>query len=213
MKIIIVLSGPPSCGKDTAASAFNRWYHCCEHLEMKRQLFKIAKSIIPFSEKEWDERYECPTLKSQPWDKLGGLSQRQFMIKISEEWCKPIFGKDYFGHMAVKSVIDTDNDIPWTTNTFYFFSDGGFMEEIECLKEVKDSKLIVIRIHREGKSFAGDSRNYLYLPGSDADVVNDGTPDDLCYKIHQKVEELSGIKFGDHNFWLRDKTGLVPVEA
>lgn len=146
---IIVLNCPPRSGKDTIAAEFvkNDGYTM---LSFKAQLIEIALLISNVSRQEWDERYE--TMKDVPWDRLGGLSQRQYLIKISEEWVKPVHGKDYFGK------IIAENSHPRNT---YILPDGGFEEEIFPLYEKYASQLLILQWSRNDCTFEHDSRDWI----------------------------------------------------
>lgn len=153
MKKVIILNGPPGAGKDTIAAELVKhlgWNHC----EFKRQLFNLTKTIYQISDEEWDEHYTREQ-KEQFWDKLDGLSPRNALIKVSEEVIKPNFGKDYFGIAAAKSLKEGYN----------VFSDGGFYDELLPLKDVVGAEnILLIRLYRDGCTFAGDSRSYITPP-------------------------------------------------
>lgn len=152
-RTIIVLNGPPNSGKDVCAKYLEE-NDIGMHVEMKTKLIEIACVMADISERAWYCRYDNRELKEQPWDVCGGLSQRQFLIKISEEWVKPLFGKDYFGVMANNELMATP------TEKVFIFSDGGFVEELKGLAD-KDTDLLIIRLHRPGADYSGDSRSYV----------------------------------------------------
>lgn len=166
-KKVFILNVPAGQGKDHLA----RWLkdnHGFNHLEFKTALFDIALLVAHnVSWDEWWERYVTPN-KELPWDKLGGLSQRQFLIKISEEWVKPVFGKDYFGLRAATNVKRcVSNNI--------VFSDGGFNSEIAPLVERLGWGNVIICQWGKDRvgAWKGDSRNWiegyntLLLPDND----------------------------------------------
>lgn len=196
--MIIILNGPPGSGKDSIADYLvqNNAYR---KFQFKERLFELALSISGIDEEEWFDRYEDRTfnMKEEPWKQLGGLSQRQFLIKISEEWIKPVFGKNYFGEILaekihdhiIKSLSILDDVV---------ISDSGFLEELKPVLEVPAPKLLV-RLYSKGCSFKGDSRNYLPVTAGIATISihNDylvdpsNTIDAAVYKI------LNAAKTGD----------------
>tara|TARA_R110000744_G_scaffold7342_4_gene25345 strand:- start:1461 stop:2036 length:576 start_codon:yes stop_codon:yes gene_type:complete len=155
---VIVLNGAPSSGKDTIAKLF-RGRQNFYHMEVKAELFKIALQLSGISKEDWFDRYDDRenNLKEQPWDRLGGLSQREFLIKISEEWMKPVFGNHVFGKKAAESVQSNGR-----STSEFIFSDGGFQDELDAMvEELGEDNILLIRLHREGCSFEGDSRGFL----------------------------------------------------
>ena len=91
-KFVIILNGPPSSGKDAGCMELKKFFPHSRHSEMKEHLFEMALLISGVSKEHWFQRYNNRDLKELPWDKLGGLTQREFLIRISEDWCKPVFG-------------------------------------------------------------------------------------------------------------------------
>ena len=135
MKTLLILNGPPRSGKDTIAKRLTDFIH----VEFKEELFNMAIEMSGVPSDEWFARYEgyiqengpyenfkTTWLKNEPWDKLNGLSQREFMIKVSEEWAKPLFGKDVFGK-RLKERLDCK---AWKEDESFVTSDGGFFEEM-----------------------------------------------------------------------------------
>lgn len=157
-KFVVILNGPPSSGKDVGVQELKKHFEWARHSEMKEHLFDMALLVSGISRELWFERYNNRKLKELPWDKLGGLTQREFLIRISEEWCKPVFGKTYFGQRAAANIAKRDSK-------FFFFSDGGFVDELVPINELDNVIVKIIQIHRKGCTYEGDSRSYV-----------DGTP-------------------------------------
>lgn len=187
MKRIIVLNGPPRCGKDTLAKALVEATAECKWFQMKDHLIELACLIAKVRRADWDDRYGEQYgerwFKDVPWDLLPKnpmtgykihFSQRQFLIYVSEVICKQHFGWDYFGKSAAKNVANSDDEL-------FVFSDGGFIEEINELLKVCDDMLIV-HITRQGTDWGEDSRSYLYPSGECFSTVlgldNSGTIQD-----------------------------------
>lgn len=154
--MIIILNAPPHCGKDTIADTL-RDNHKFAKTEFKHTMFSAALALSGLSKEEYMSRYNNRDLKEKPWDKLGGLSCREFMIHISEEVMKPLFGQDVFGKRASSAC-----DFAMTCGYNHIvFSDGGFIDEVKALSE-SGHKVLVARLRREGFDFGNDSRDYLY---------------------------------------------------
>lgn len=174
---VIVLNGPPGSGKDTIASMLP-----LKHLEVKEPLFRQALALSCIDPDEWWNRYNDRELKELPWDKLGGLSIREFMIKISEEYVKPIFGEDFYGIEAGRSATKSEIGA--------VFSDGGFQEEFDTICDyIGPENVLLVRLHRDGCTFEGDSRSYLWH-SNEIDVFNNG---DISEPVSIILDRLSQL--------------------
>ena len=180
MSKVIILNAPPACGKDTIGSIIadmNQIYGV-RMLSFKAPMFEIARAILGDSRFEYFMfLYEDRLHKEEPESMLNGKSPREFMIWISESIIKPEFGNNYFGLRMVEAVKSGSAPA--------IITDGGFSEETIALIEA-GIQVHVCRLHREGFTFEGDSRNYLHLPVgwqgvngyTEADFqLRDGDPD------------------------------------
>ena len=102
-------------------------------------------------DKLWELRY-----KNHPEDASGtclNLSIREAMIYISEVVMKPRFGENYFGVARAKAIQEGEIAVDSST---------GFEEELPPLIErLGQENILLIRVHREGATFEGDSRSYI----------------------------------------------------
>jgi hypothetical protein len=179
---VIILNGPPGSGKDTIAEELRAADF--GHLRVKTKLFSQAIEMSRISFSEWFQRYNDRKLKETPWDRLGGLSQREFLIKISEEWVKPIFGKDYYGRVAGEAAAD---ELLWDNSVV--FSDGGFQEEFDTIKSIVGKEnILLVRLYREGTSWDGDSRGYLKNPDWEVDIENNGSVQEVVEHIKNEIK-------------------------
>lgn len=152
MEKVIIMNCPPRSGKDTMALRVARRLDF-GILSFKGKLIEIALTISGIDEHEWEKRYES-SKKEEPWDKLGGLSQRNYLIKISEEWVKPVHGKTYFGDRVLEDIQRGSYD-------GYVIPDGGFKEEVLPLKNGLPDSLLILQWGRDGCTFEYDSRDYV----------------------------------------------------
>lgn len=168
-KVIVIFNGPPNSGKDFAAKAMSQKFGV-PHFEMKAALRKMAHSIVAVhleattvlpeeatalevaAEFCWEYEANAFLKNNSRAAAFGYRTWRQFLIHISEDIMKPIFGQDVFGRAAAKLVREMDADL-------CFFSDGGFQVEVEELR--KEGTVIVIQLERIGCSWNGDSRGYI----------------------------------------------------
>lgn len=172
---VVILNGPPGSGKDTLGSILKgvKGANLCS---FKKPMLDIALAASGISEEEWTSRYDNRELKEQPWDKLCGMSCRDFFKLISECWVKPSFGKEQFSKLACNQVVAGLN----------VFTDGGFKEEFNhILEEFGRRNVLLVRLHRDGFDFSEDTREYLY-PGNARQVdiyLVDGEPERAIEEI------------------------------
>ena len=164
---VIIFNGPPRSGKDTAAK-FIQHHYGYEHRELKFSLHEFVKAEWRLLDCEWEEMYES---KDLPYDVLGGMTPRQAMIEMSENYMKPKFGPCIFGRLLSASMKSYQD---------YVISDCGFREEIEPLVEkFGETQVVIVRINRDGCDYSNDSRGPYdpqWFPNVECiDVYNNGT--------------------------------------
>ena len=171
IKRAIILNGPPRCGKDTLAAIISEDLGFTIH-SFKDTLYDETAKRYGVT-REWIlTDYE--ENKDSPHEELSGKTKREALIDTSENHIKVNFGSDYFGVKAAERAA---------ANTMVVFPDGGFESEVGPVSAITET-MVLVRITREGKSFEGDSRNYLTGSAEDhfdivIDISNDGTLDDL----------------------------------
>ena len=182
MTQLIVFNGPKGSGKDLAATILQQYLGSDEVslCSFKKTLVEMALKLSGLSQYQWDAIY-TRELKDQADWRLRvqdiAVSPRRYLIWISEEVMKPIFGKLFFGEQAVKQIeVDKINA----------FSDSGFKEELWAVIDgtpdewnYNEVEVVVVRLFREGCTYENDSRSYLQPQDFEGynvrfvDVVND----------------------------------------
>ena len=185
---VIILNGAPNSGKDAIAGLIAEqglFGQASFHSQVKETLFEQALALSQINQQEWFDRYNDRELKEQPWDKLGGLSVREFMIKVSEEYVKPLFGKVFYGQKAGELALGLISE-----GIHVAFSDGGFQGEFDQMQSIVGAEnILLVRLHRVGCTFEGDSRSHLSNPAFEMDLHNDSTLEDAVKKIESRLEE------------------------
>lgn len=155
-KRVVLLNGPPRCGKDTAAMGLVRGLQgiCVPvHHKFATPLAAGVQGIFGVSRSRWDYLYA--TAKETPTPELLGMSPREAMIWLSEEVMKPKFGKDVFGRIAAEQIAMMKDAV-------VVISDCGFAEEIiPVAREVGWENILIVNIYRPGCTYASDSRSYI----------------------------------------------------
>jgi hypothetical protein len=155
MKIIFI-NGAPRSGKDSAG------------LMMKKELpgtWHLAKLSAGMKERchaaygmhAAHDTFE--EVKDQKLDCFLGLSPREAYIHFSETWMKPVHGDDVFGQFMAQQLSLMGPEVDGVLIT-----DSGFACEAEPIVRAfgKDA-CTLIRLHRHGFTFEGDSRSLIDL--------------------------------------------------
>lgn len=176
---IILLNGPPRSGKDSAALAIEDF--CIErglgiaHDKMSLPNKAAFAGMMGLSIED-DFRVEPWEGKKEEIIPKLGTSYRQWQIDFSERFMKPAYGEDIFARLLIDR-IDFYGDPKYSIEVAVI-SDCGFQIEVDTL--LKDGRYdpLLIRCHRPGFTFEGDSRQYVNLrniEGSRAlDLHNNG---------------------------------------
>ena len=157
---IFLLNGPPGAGKDTAAE-YLAYHHCGRVMKFAQPLKDAATAIYCGNDPKIFQEYDTFERKSKPEARFFGLSCRQAQINISESFLKLIHDNRIFGNILSSRISDLrDNNC----EDNIFVSDSGFRPEAEVLVEKFGAEnVILIRLHREGHTYEGDSRSYISL--------------------------------------------------
>ena len=170
MTPIIIINGPPGVGKDTIANALDA-QHGVMHMRVKDELYintynLFLKTMIPRDIRQrgipinaFVNACTDRELKEKPMAWLNGLSPREALIFTSEKVFKPVLGDDYYGKAAARRADTVLRNITAGVKNIVF-SDGGFRGEVEPIATRHD--VLLVRLHREGFTFEGDSRSYLH---------------------------------------------------
>lgn len=176
MRTLVMLNGPPQCGKDTAGGIISTLCAIPSHIDKFARVVKDrTHAAYGISNATHDAYEHC---KDDPHPDFLGISPRDAYIAFSEAFLKPLHGKQIFGEFLAR-------DLEHVSAPVSILTDCGFQEEIPPVLALFDQAYI-IRLHRRGKSFRGDSRSYVYLqhPRIEAtDIANDGSIAELSHAL------------------------------
>ena len=169
---VINLNGPAMSGKDALAKEICLNLHGEEigvHVEFKEMLIDIAIRTAGINRELWDALYhrdykEVP----QPYFIVAGkqVSARNWLIHISEDVVKPVFGESVFCDALSKKLVDIEQSLP-DYNVTFVISDGGFPDEAVPVINAAKGNFNLIKLTRKNQetgeylNFDGDSRRYL----------------------------------------------------
>lgn len=185
-KKLIVLNGPPRCGKDTLADFLaDEWGMA--HLKFAGRLKQMTHGLYGVPMPAAINQFE--SCKDEPNPSFFGLTPRQAYIAVSEAYIKPVHGKDFFG----KRLLEKINQIP---KNLFVASDGGLIEElIPVVEGLGGENVLVLKISRPGCNFEGDSRSYYptstlkELSIDHQDLLNDGSLQEFLDGGREEIEK------------------------
>lgn len=184
---IILLNGPPSSGKDTAARHIRQIFiqetgykgviirPILDRMSMPIKRAFAGTMGLPITEDGIVEPYESNKEAIIP---EFGVSYRQWQIDFSENFLKG-YTMEIFGELlAARIKRRFDKGIA----NLIVVPDCGFMIEIETIyNKFNPADILLIRCHRNGFTFSKDSRNYVRAPKGCAvfDPINELLPEYL----------------------------------
>ena len=179
--MIVILNGPAGCGKDTIANILSSEFDFRHH-SMKYSLVLAAAYAAGMSPIGLITLLNNRGTKDKVHDALG-MSPRNWLIEVGENFIKPYFGKGVFGEReAARCQLAIQEG-----ETSFVYSDGGFPEELEAMAKVLgEENILLVRLRRDGFTFEGDSRSYLEpigdMPYLDI-KLEDGKPEKAAQDI------------------------------
>lgn len=155
----IVLNGPPRSGKDTIAAQLTQKLHGpTMHYKFAGTMKLALGEWLGLGLEDTFKFFEHTILKNEVSDRFMGMSPRQMLISFSEEWVKPKFGKDAFGKLMAARCANL-------AGFTIVISDCGFADELKpLLTAFGEENIALVRLHRQGCDFVGDSRSYIATP-------------------------------------------------
>lgn len=196
MTTIVLLNGPPYAGKDTLADHMI----CSVPRTMKRRMAHELKirthRLYDCPEVSWDTSDYYDPIKDAPSPDFLGLTPRQAYIAVSEKLFKPMHGEEIFGELFLQWLKKRQRGL---MPDLVMVPDSGFATEFNpIIREVGRDRVLLIRIHanRRGKSFAGDSRSHIHIPGVESvDLFNDteGDPSGYLAEGESWIRNMAGL--------------------
>jgi hypothetical protein len=158
---VVGFNGPPECGKDTMAEMLadkmdQQGVTLPVRMEsLSMPLRQIAYQMVGWPSDSLDgEQYAVfKTTWFPEFERYG----RQIMIDISERFLKPVYGIEVMAKMLL-----TRNE---NFHGILLVRDCGFQIEVDPIaKAIGAKNLYLAQVHRPGKDFSNDSREWVYNP-------------------------------------------------
>ena len=183
---VVLLNGPPGCGKDTGGKALIEPPHY-QRVPVMGKFAKILKESVHadfgYPELHHDYFEHC---KNMPLPMFRGKSPRDAYIYKSEKVMKPHYGEDFYGRMWLREALN----LYISGYDLFFITDSGFASEVQSLIEVIGPASILhvkIDASSRGCTFEGDSRSYLELPGIESVTVKSDTIEQYRFDLRAAV--------------------------
>jgi len=151
MTRLVLFNGPPGCGKDTIVRGLTQ-YLKFSHLKFAAPIKRMACGLLD-CDMSWLEANKDTFII--PFGYKHDITLRQFLIELSEKFFKPLYGDNVFGNLLW-------NEVKRAPNKLVLVSDCGFHSEVHrVVGNAGKANCLIVRIHRSGHNFVGDSRSYL----------------------------------------------------
>lgn len=179
---IVFLNGPPGCGKDTSADMVSEWVDTIM-LKFAAPIKRMVCGALNITLEQLEK------IKDRPHPVLNGETPRKFLIRLSEDIIKPVYGDQFFGRAMVGELDKLPSD-----DKIVIITDSGFLSEaIPVVKAYGIKNCLKVQIIREGKTFDGDSRTYWDMEGlPTVTLMNDGRVDQLPLKLFGILSNVWG---------------------
>lgn len=153
---ILLLNGPASSGKDTVADLLFKHFNC-RRAKFSKPLKDATRALFLLH-----DEVALEASKDKYTDAFfNQYTYREEQIALSEDYLKKRYGKDIFGRLLLRYLNQPTNC------AFTVVSDSGFLEEaVVVRKHYGKRNTFVLKLERDGTSYAGDSRGYLELDSS-----------------------------------------------
>lgn len=179
---LIGLSGPPRSGKDSIGYALADILRekTSSPVEVHALSQPMRLAVYGYLGLFYsDEHYEAN--KDRPIQLSSGKTTtiRHEMISLSEHHVKPRLGHGWWGRALLNRVQITEGII--------IVTDMGFHAEHDVFTETLDCAWV--HVHREGKTFEGDSRKYI---GRGTQLYNDTTIDEAAHRLYGRLVNQLG---------------------
>lgn len=177
MTKLLLINGAPRSGKDTAGEIAQHIGRGKVHVAKFAKVLKerthalyglVSEGRVGKGTPDYELERGSPwrhgtfeAVKDQPRAEFFGITPRQAYIAVSEKLMKPLHGEAVFGRLLLEDLKRNAAGADLIVVT-----DSGFAAEAAPLVEhFGRENTILMRVHRPGCTFAGDSRSHIELPG------------------------------------------------
>lgn len=200
---ILFVNGPPRSGKDTVGELIKEFHPGTVYVTKFAKLLKerthALYGLVDITDNTPLPHDFFEAEKDSAHSGFMGLSPRQAYINVAEQLFRPVHGREIFGKLLLEDIElhGADADLVVVT-------DSGFEDEIYPVADKffdvseesewpRSDSVMLLRMHRAGTTFEGDSRSYVVPKDrriAHWAVSNNGTKLELAENLAQVVPNL-----------------------
>lgn len=183
---IICVNGPPRAGKDTIVKSIHKQMVLIKSQPIVEKFAYPLNAIAQATAGMDNETFALyrEKKKDDPLPNYDNVTMRDLLIYVSENFCKVLFGDDFFAIQAFNRLLNVH-----PINHCALFSDSGFQLEYDMLKSLVAKHNIgtvkLLRVTRDGCNYDNDSREYVEDEGNRYNIENNGSFKDLDAAVQQ----------------------------
>ena len=197
---VIVLNGPPRCGKSTALSMLPTILNSSTAGMNTKAIELVSAPTLKLGVHKLlgleggIDAYEG--VKDQPHKAFHGKTPREVYIKVFTEFLRPVLGEGIMGELWMQEFMKY-KDSPSILNAKYILVSGlgCHAELVPLIKYFMGINIMILRIHREGYNFDNDCREYIY--------------DTSCRGVDILNAGVGKSAFADELGWLLTREGFI----
>jgi len=188
MRKMIMLNGPPRCGKDTIAGALDEYLNVVRGDEYQVIHEKFSAPLKAGVRAIYGVPPDIEETKDESDDRLLGATYRGAQISLFHHLSR-VHGNTVLGQLFSARTLRRDG-------VFIVSDTGRFDEVFPAIKSFDADSCVVFRIHRDGTSFANDIRQYVtntdIIGIKSFDVDNNGSVETVVLTIIDVLTDLWG---------------------
>lgn len=147
---ILILNGPPGCGKDTAMKALEEAGYRFAHLKFASRLRAAVCGLLSIRDEELDDL------------KRRDPRVRKAMIALSENVVKELWGNTFFAEAAATDLMNNPASLAVISDGGFAYEVGAFLASVFAWRQNEPVEAELWQIHRPGCDFKNDSREWVW---------------------------------------------------
>ncbi len=198
---LLLLNGPPKCGKDTVVRELVP-YIKFRHMKFSMPMKRALAGLLDISEADVENFKD---VRSSVLQRAGTETKenrdtlRDFLIDFFDNYLAKRYGEDILGRMFWQHAKNSPEQL-------IVASDCGKLAEVErVVSNAGRRNCVLVRIHRNGTTFDGDNRSYMPDNLCDTwDINNNGTLHLFTMKVLRVISREMGLTLLKDPDWTKE---------